>query len=595
VLLIGGAGYIGRNLLPCLRGRVNGITVLGRRQVDSANAAADVAYVSGDFADAKILLPLLDKHDIIVHLAYATVPNTSFNDPLADLLQNLPSSVRLFTEIAARGKRLVLLSSGGTIYGEALSLPIAEDQPARPISPYGVTKLTLEHYAQLYAVTHGLQFTCIRPSNPYGPGQRPFAGQGFIATAMASAMRGQPVKVFGERGTIRDYVYISDLAAGIADLLTLGKPSHAYNIGSGEGRSNMDAIDAMWPLMREFGHALQVEHLPERPFDVKANVLDTKKIGELTGWKPEVTFEQGLRLTYDSSTRRSTPLVTVAMPIYNAGKYLRMAVRSIQLQTFENWELLIIDDGSTDNAVADIADLVDPRIRILRDGHNRGLAARLNEAIDQARSVFFARMDQDDVAYPERLARQVALLEQESTLDLTATRAILIDENDAAIGVFPYAGRHHSIVAWPWRGFHFPHPTWMGRLAWFRKHRYARPAPYFCEDQELLLRTYPNSHFGIVDDVLFAYRVRYRFNPVKQFKTRKALWQIQCSQFRARKQWRYLMLSTAVMAARVSADGLRQLTWHLGTGRRAVPLPSELATRWQAVRALVNTAPSDAK
>src|SRR5262245_5135592 len=85
----------------------------------------------------------------------------------------------------------------------------------------------------------------------------------------------------------------------------------------------------------------------------------------------------------------SNPTVTVAMPIYNAGKYLRMAVSSIIFQTFTDWELIIIDDGSTDNALASISDIVDPRVKILCDRSNRGLAARLNEAIDQARGEFF--------------------------------------------------------------------------------------------------------------------------------------------------------------------------------------------------------------
>ena len=100
-------------------------------------------------------------------------------------------------------------------------------------------------------------------------------------------------------------------------------------------------------------------------------------------------------------------LVTVAMPVYNAGKYLRLSVLSIVKQTFTNWELLIIDDGSTDDALKDIADIKDARIRIFRDGTNKGLAARLNEAVNLAQGYYFARMDQDDVSYPERFARQI--------------------------------------------------------------------------------------------------------------------------------------------------------------------------------------------
>jgi len=98
------------------------------------------------------------------------------------LLENLPPTVQLFAEVAASGRKLVFVSSGGTVYGEASKLPIREDHPTKPISPYGVTKLTLESYAHLYAVTHGLKFVCVRPANAFGPGQKPFTGQGFMPT-----------------------------------------------------------------------------------------------------------------------------------------------------------------------------------------------------------------------------------------------------------------------------------------------------------------------------------------------------------------------------------------------------------------------------
>ena len=182
-----------------------------------------VAYLRGDFAQLDLINGLLDRHHEVIDLAYASVPNTSFENPLADLLQNLPPMVQLFPAVAARGGKLLLVSSGGTVYGEASKLPIDENHPTKPISPYGVTKLTVENYAHLYAKTHGLQFICLRPANAYGVGQRPYVGQGFISTAMASAMRGNPIKIFGPIGTVRDYVYVTDLADGIVRALEKGR------------------------------------------------------------------------------------------------------------------------------------------------------------------------------------------------------------------------------------------------------------------------------------------------------------------------------------------------------------------------------------
>ena len=252
-----------------------------------------------------------------------------------------------------------------------------------------------------------------------------------------------------------------------------------------------------------------------------------------------------------------SPLVTVAMPVYNAGKYLRLAVLSIVRQTFTDWELLIIDDGSTDNALQDIADIDDTRIRILRDGANKGLAARLNEAADMARGRYFARMDQDDVSYPERFARQIEALQNDPELDLVATRAILIDENDHATGLFPYAISHEEICARPWRGFYFPHPTWMGKIEWFRNRRYTVPGTYFCEDQDLLLRSYRNSRFATLDEILFAYRIRKEVNWRKRGKARRTILRIQLRQFMAICQWRIMFLVILTFVGRVAGDMLK--------------------------------------
>lgn len=298
-LVIGGAGYIGAHLVPQLIATGRRVTVLGRSAIPKYELPAGAAYVAGDFAQQELLSRLLDTHPEVIHLAYATVPNTSFENPLADLLQNLPSTVQLFSEAADRGVKLVLVSSGGTVYGEAVELPIRETHPTKPISPYGVTKLTLENYAYLYAATHGLKFVCVRPSNAYGVGQRPFVGQGFIATAMASAIRGMPIKIFGQRGTIRDYLYVSDLASGIVSALEQGQLSETYNLGSGVGLNNADVIEAFKPLMQEIGRGVRVENLPERAFDVKANVLDSTKLRNQAGWKPQVKFEDGLRRTLE--------------------------------------------------------------------------------------------------------------------------------------------------------------------------------------------------------------------------------------------------------------------------------------------------------
>jgi len=199
------------------------------------------------------------------------------------------------------------------------------------------------------------------------------------------------------------------------------------------------------------------------------------------------------------------PIVSVVLPVYNAGAVLAQALASIFQQTFRDWELILIDDGSTDRCLAGFSS-ADSRVRLIRDGTNRGLAARLNQGIDLARGSYLARMDHDDIAYPRRLEAQVEFLKEHPDIDLVATRALLFRNDGSVIGLSPFRQTHGEICATPWRGFFLPHPTWTGRIEWFRHHRYHIPEVVRAEDQELLLRSYRFSRFACLPEVLLGYR-----------------------------------------------------------------------------------------
>lgn len=283
------------------------------------------------------------------------------------------------------------------------------------------------------------------------------------------------------------------------------------------------------------------------------------------------------------SEKDSGPLLTVAMPTFNAGRHLRLAMLSIVAQSFQDWELLIIDDGSTDNALQDIADISDRRVRILCDGKNNGLAARLNEAIDLARGQYFARMDQDDFSYPERFARQIDLLQGHEELDVISVRAITISDDDEITGLLPCPISHEEICARPWQGFCFPHPAWMGRIEWFRRHRYATPGPYFCEDQELLLRTHGVSRFGAVDRILFAYRIRGKNNWRRVARTRWTFFMVQFRHFIGLRQYRFIFLASLVLGALVARDLLKMVQQMLGLSPYSTTTNPPLSAEWHDV------------
>ena len=142
---------------------------------------------------------------------------------------------------------------------------------------------------------------------------------------------------------------------------------------------------------------------------------------------------------------------------------------------------------------------------VLVDGQRRGLAARLNQAVERARGEFIARMDADDVCYPERFSRQLELLQAHPEIDLVATAAVVFAGNGVPVGLFHVHTSHQEICARPWAGFYLPHPTWMGRAAWFRAHSYD-PGSIKSQDQALLLHAYPSSRFAAIAEPLLGYR-----------------------------------------------------------------------------------------
>lgn len=294
--VIGGAGFIGRYLVGQLLESGREVIVLGRRQERPPKLDRRALYAPCDYGDRESLRRYLTPCSEIIDLAYATVPQTSFVNPVFDLQANLPASVGLLQEAAQLpGLRQVMIaSSGGTIYGPVSSLPIHEDVPASPISPYGITKLTLEHYGRMFHRMHGVPVTIVRPANAYGPGQRPFAGQGFIATAIGHILKRDKVTIFGAHGTIRDYLHVSDVAAGMLAALSGQGCGETYNIGSGVGRNNRQVLSAIEPHAQRAGYEITLDIAPERHFDVPANVLSYGKLARHTGWQPRVAFEDGI-------------------------------------------------------------------------------------------------------------------------------------------------------------------------------------------------------------------------------------------------------------------------------------------------------------
>lgn len=308
-IVIGGAGFIGSLVSQALIASGRDVTIVGRRPPGAHNASLACAYRCADLGNRAQVREILEPGCEVIDLAYATVPKTSYGDPVFDLLANLPGSVGLLEEAMAVGvRRLLLVSSGGTVYGPPGVLPIAESHPTAPISPYGITKLTIDHYALMFHHTRDLPVVVVRPANAYGVQQRSRTGQGFLAAAIDAILSGRDIEIYGEAGTIRDYIHVNDVASGIIAALDFGNDGEIYNLGTGIGASNLDVIAMLRPLAEAAGHTIQVRHLPSRRFDVEANVLDARKLRSTCGWHPVVTLESGLAEMWDHALTMSSTL-----------------------------------------------------------------------------------------------------------------------------------------------------------------------------------------------------------------------------------------------------------------------------------------------
>jgi glycosyltransferase involved in cell wall biosynthesis len=271
------------------------------------------------------------------------------------------------------------------------------------------------------------------------------------------------------------------------------------------------------------------------------------------------------------------------MSMHNAAGTIELALRCLQAQTWEDWELILIDDGSTDDCLSRARRLVDERIRIVADGRRRGLAARLNQAIDLSRGRYLARADADDISYPERFARQRSYLETHPEVDLLGAGMMVFAAGGGPVGLYHAPTTHEAICARPLSGFYLPHPTWMGRTEWFRSFRYD-PVCRKAQDQDLLLRAWRTSRYAALPEPL----VGYRQDAVSARKSLAGRYYFSRAILRATV--REARLPAGIAAVAVQGLKLAADTVAIGTGlartllkHRARPCTEAEAERWRQV------------
>jgi len=289
ILVAGGSGFIGAAFTARAAAAGHEVIVAGRSPPRAVPGAAGVLQRS--LAALAEDLDELARADVVVHCAWSTVPSTASAAPVADIRDNLEPSVGLLEALRAiGGRRFVFLSSGGAVYGEPRHLPVPEDHPLTPISAYGVSKVACEGYIRLYSMLHGLESVVIRPSNPYGPSQTKIGLLGLISTFVARFHAGEPVTVFGDGETVRDYIAVDDVASLMLAACE-SRCTGVFNCGAGIGHTINDIIAL---IERVGGAPLRVDRRPPRKFDPAAVVLDVRRAAESFGWQPRIPIEEGL-------------------------------------------------------------------------------------------------------------------------------------------------------------------------------------------------------------------------------------------------------------------------------------------------------------
>ncbi len=296
ILVIGGYGFIGLHIVERFDCKQHQITIFNRSKNHFIEELEDVKYIYGDFTDIDAIKKALEGIDIVYHLLSTTVPSTANDNPLFDVQSNLIGTISLLDALEGSSvKRIVYASSGGTVYGNPKYTPIDENHPLHPIGSYGITKVAIESYIQLYAKKLNISYLIVRPSNPFGPRQSYGGVQGVISTFLHKAIKEEILTVWGDGEAIRDYIYISDVAdffikAGLTD------KEGIFNLGSAQGHSVNEVIEIIEHVV---GTKTTVRHIKLNSFNVKEVVLNINQAKSIFDWKPDVSFLDGVKLHYN--------------------------------------------------------------------------------------------------------------------------------------------------------------------------------------------------------------------------------------------------------------------------------------------------------
>lgn len=299
IALIGGAGFIGMSVARALLNAACNVRVIDteERLLRIRGLLCGCELLSVEYPQLDGIEEYLDSVDTLVHLASTTDPASSMRSLAHDARSNIVASMELFDIAIRKGVgKIVFASSGGTVYGSPVRLPATEDCPTSPLCAYGVSKRAIESYLSILASSRSVTGISLRVSNPYGPAQFSGATVGVIARFLANMHKGLPLEVWGDGSVVRDYLHIEDVASAFSSAVcATDLPSGVYNVGSGVGTSINQIINEIQLITERL---VDIRYRSTRGFDVPAIVLDTTKFFGVTGWRPTIGLQEGIRLMH---------------------------------------------------------------------------------------------------------------------------------------------------------------------------------------------------------------------------------------------------------------------------------------------------------
>lgn len=295
-LVTGGAGFIGSNIVKELLKRKYEVTVLdnlssGYRS-NLEQFGTSIRFIEGDIREESSLDKATENVDTIFHLAASVGNKRSIDHPVEDADINVMGTIKLLEMARKKGVKKIVYSSSAGVFGELKTLPIKEDHPIDPDSPYGSTKLCAEKECIAYSKIHGMNIVCLRYFNVYGPNQRFDAYGNVIPIFVFNALNGKPITIFGDGEQTRDFINVKDVVQANLKAAENVEVSGIFNMGSGTSITIND-------LVKKIGENIDIsndtEYLPPRPGDVRDSLADISLAKKVLKYEPQVDMSSGLK------------------------------------------------------------------------------------------------------------------------------------------------------------------------------------------------------------------------------------------------------------------------------------------------------------